>query len=255
MRDQRRRHRELRWRALLKYGFTTNYVTGLDLVLPDGSEVSLGGRELDHPGLDLIGAFVAGVFRIATRIWLRVVPKPETVRTLVAFFGSAVAAGEVVSIVSAGIYQGAMKMMDNLWIRAPGGDQRRLPDRRRRRPGCRTRRLGGRVRSASTRWSRSARAVARTPCAWLRTRPSKTDLENAQGGLCGNGSHHAQLLHPFGDPQDAAGGGAAQDRRAGQQPTCRSRTSSMRATAISTRSSVTTAPRRARPSRPRSSRG
>jgi glycolate oxidase len=84
-----------------KYGFTTNYVTGLELVLPDGSEVMLG---------------------IATRIWLRVVPKPEAVRTLVAFFGSTVEAGEVVSrIVSEGIVPGAIEMMDNLSIRAAEG--------------------------------------------------------------------------------------------------------------------------------------
>ncbi len=107
-----------------KYGFTTNYVTGLELVLPDGSEVTLGGREVDHPGLDLIGAFVGseGTLGIATRIWLRVVPKPESVRTLVAFFGSTVQAGEVVStIVSGGIVPGAIEMMDNLSIRAAEG--------------------------------------------------------------------------------------------------------------------------------------
>ncbi|MET0761213.1 MAG: FAD-binding protein, partial [Thermoleophilaceae bacterium] len=103
-----------------KYGFTTNYVTGLELVLPDGSEVTLGGRELDHPGYDLLGAFVGseGTLGVATRIWLRVIPKPEAVRTLVAFFGSTVQAGEVVSeIVSGGIVPGAIEMMDNLSIR------------------------------------------------------------------------------------------------------------------------------------------
>ena len=107
-----------------KYGFTTNYVTGLDLVLPDGSEVTLGGPELDHPGYDLLGAFVGsgGHARGRHRIWLRVVPKPEAVRTLVAFFGSTVQAGEVVSeIVSGGIVPGAIEMMDNLSIRAAEG--------------------------------------------------------------------------------------------------------------------------------------
>ena len=107
-----------------KYGFTTNYVTGLELVLADGSQVTLGGPELDHPGLDLIGAFVGseGTLGIATGIWLRVVPKPESVRTLVAFFGSTVQAGEVVSeIVSGGIVPGAIEMMDNLSIRAAEG--------------------------------------------------------------------------------------------------------------------------------------
>ncbi len=34
-----------------KYGFTTNYVTGLDVVLADGSVVELGGKHLDAPGL------------------------------------------------------------------------------------------------------------------------------------------------------------------------------------------------------------
>jgi glycolate oxidase len=93
-------------------------------VLPDGSEVTLGGRELDHPGYDLLGAFVGseGTLGVATRIWLRVIPKPEAVRTLVAFFGSTVQAGEVVSeIVSGGIVPGAIEMMDNLSIRAAEG--------------------------------------------------------------------------------------------------------------------------------------
>src|SRR5918997_1579299 len=104
-----------------KYGFTSNYVTGLELVLPDGELVQLGGKELDAPGLDLLGAFVGseGTLGVATKIWLRVVPKPESIRTLVAFFGSTVQAGEVVSaIVSAGIVPGAIEMMDNLSIRA-----------------------------------------------------------------------------------------------------------------------------------------
>jgi glycolate oxidase len=107
-----------------KYGFTTNYVTGLELVLPDGELVELGGRELDVPGYDLLGAFVGseGTLAVATKIWLRVIPKPESVRTLVAFFGSTHQAGEVVSeIVAGGIVPGAIEMMDNLSIRAAEG--------------------------------------------------------------------------------------------------------------------------------------
>ena len=41
-----------------KYGFTTNYVTGLEIVLGDGEMVQVGGYELDSPGYDLLGAFV-----------------------------------------------------------------------------------------------------------------------------------------------------------------------------------------------------
>jgi glycolate oxidase len=104
-----------------KYGFTTHYVTGLDLVLPDATMARLGGKELDRPGYDLVGAFVGseGTLGIATSITLRVMPKPESVRTLVAFFGSTAPAGDVVSeIVSTGIVPGAIEMMDNLSIRA-----------------------------------------------------------------------------------------------------------------------------------------
>ncbi len=107
-----------------KYGFTTNYVTGLDIVLPDGTAVTLGGKELDHPGYDLLGAFVGseGTLGVATRITLRVVPAPATVRTLVAFFASTAQAGEVVSeIVAAGIVPGAIEMMDSLSIEAAEG--------------------------------------------------------------------------------------------------------------------------------------
>ena len=82
-----------------KYGFTTNYVCGLEVVLADGEMIQLGGKELDGPGYDLMGAFVGseGTLGIATKAWLRVVPAPETTKTLVAFFDSTGDAGRVVS--------------------------------------------------------------------------------------------------------------------------------------------------------------
>ena len=101
-----------------KYGFTTNYVTGLEVVLTDGSVVEL---DRDAPGYDLLGAFVGseGTLGVATRIVLRVVPAPESVRTLVAFFEDTGQAGDAVSaIVSSGIVPGAIEMMDRLSIKA-----------------------------------------------------------------------------------------------------------------------------------------
>ncbi|HEY1523856.1 MAG TPA: FAD-linked oxidase C-terminal domain-containing protein [Solirubrobacteraceae bacterium] len=101
-----------------KYGFTTNYVTGLEVVLTDGTVVELDRAQ---PGYDLLGAFVGseGTLGVATRIALRVVPRPESVRTMVAFFGDTGAAGQAVSaIVAAGIVPGAIEMMDRLSIRA-----------------------------------------------------------------------------------------------------------------------------------------
>jgi len=101
-----------------KYGFTTNYVTGLEVVLSDGEVVQL---DRDAPGYDLLGAFVGseGTLGVATRITLRVTPMPEHVRTLVAFFEDTAQAGEAVTaIVSAGIVPGAIEMMDRLSIEA-----------------------------------------------------------------------------------------------------------------------------------------
>ncbi|MGI8414384.1 MAG: FAD-linked oxidase C-terminal domain-containing protein [Solirubrobacteraceae bacterium] len=101
-----------------KYGFTTNYVTGLQLVLSDGSVVEL---DRDAPGYDLLGAFVGseGTLGVATRITLRVLPVPESVRTLVAFFEHMSEAGDAVTaIVSAGIVPGALEIMDRLSIKA-----------------------------------------------------------------------------------------------------------------------------------------
>src|SRR3954469_4300462 len=105
-----------------KYGFTTNYVTGLEVVLPDGQVVQLGGgKNIDSPGYDLMGAFVGseGTLGLATKITLRVIPAPPAWRTLVAFYAHMEEAGRTVSdIVSAGLIPGAMEIMDKLSIEA-----------------------------------------------------------------------------------------------------------------------------------------
>ncbi|HXF57470.1 MAG TPA: FAD-linked oxidase C-terminal domain-containing protein [Actinomycetota bacterium] len=104
-----------------KYGFTTNYVTGLEVVLPDGEVVRLGGKELDRPGYDLVGAFVGseGTLGVATKVTVRVVPRPEAWRTLVAYFDTTDQAGQTVSdIVAAGLVPAAIEMMDRLSIQA-----------------------------------------------------------------------------------------------------------------------------------------
>ncbi|MDQ1504343.1 MAG: glycolate oxidase [Actinomycetota bacterium] len=106
-----------------KYGFTTNWVVGCEVVLPDGSTTVLGGGfgELDRPGYDLLGVFVGseGTLGVATKITLRVTPAPEATRTVVAYFNTPEEAGQVVSdVVSAGVVPGAMEIMDNLAIAA-----------------------------------------------------------------------------------------------------------------------------------------
>jgi glycolate oxidase len=105
----------------LKYGFTTTHVLGLEVVLPDGSLVHFGGKTLDTPGYDLAGVFVGseGTLGIATKITLRIVKRPECVRTLLAAFPTTNEAGAAVSdIIAAGMLPAAMEMMDNLAIQA-----------------------------------------------------------------------------------------------------------------------------------------
>jgi len=105
----------------LKYGFTTTHVLGLEVVLPDGSLVHLGGKCLDTPGYDLLGVFVGseGTLGIATKVTLRVVKRPECIRTLLAAFPGTNEAGAAVSdIIAAGMLPAAIEMMDNLAIQA-----------------------------------------------------------------------------------------------------------------------------------------
>src|SRR6202020_3371292 len=63
----------------LKYGFTTNHVLAIEVVLPTGELVHLGAPTLDAPGYDLAGVFVGseGTLGIATKIILRIVKRPE----------------------------------------------------------------------------------------------------------------------------------------------------------------------------------
>ncbi len=105
----------------LKYGFTTTHVLGLEVVLPDGTLVHFGGKTLDAPGYDLAGVFVGseGTLGIATKIILRIVKRPECIRTLLAAFPSTNEAGAAVSgIIAAGMLPAAIEMMDNLAIQA-----------------------------------------------------------------------------------------------------------------------------------------
>jgi glycolate oxidase len=105
----------------LKYGFTTNHVTGVEFVTPDGEQIRLGGKAPDPTGYDLLGAVVGseGTLGIATEVTVRLVRLPETVRTLLAGFLSTDDAGAATSeIIGAGMVPAAMEMMDALAIEA-----------------------------------------------------------------------------------------------------------------------------------------
>ncbi len=105
----------------LKYGMTSNHVLGLKAVLPDGEVVYLGGDSLESTGPDLSGLFVGneGLFGVALEITVRLLPKPELYRTVLAAYRSLAAAGDAVaSVVASGLLPGAMEIMDNLAIQA-----------------------------------------------------------------------------------------------------------------------------------------
>jgi glycolate oxidase len=105
----------------LKYGVTTDHVLALELVLPEGELVWVGGEVEDSPGYDLTGLVVGseGTLGIVTTIVVRIVPLPEAGKTILAAFDSLEAAGEAVSeIISAGIVPAALEIVDKLTVQA-----------------------------------------------------------------------------------------------------------------------------------------
>lgn len=105
----------------LKYGVTVNHVLGVEAVLADGRIVQLGGSVSDLPGPDLVGAIVGseGTLAIVTKIWVRLTPDPQGVRTLLAVFDSVDdATNAISSIIAAGIIPAALEMMDQGIIEA-----------------------------------------------------------------------------------------------------------------------------------------
>jgi glycolate oxidase len=105
----------------LKYGVTTNHVLGVELVLPDGEIVELGGAIDDAFGYDLTGVVCGaeGTMGIVTAATLRLVPLPEAVTTMLAVFATVADATATVSaIIAAGIVPAALEMMDRIIVSA-----------------------------------------------------------------------------------------------------------------------------------------
>ena len=105
----------------LKYGLTTNNLTGIEMVLMSGETVRLGGKHLDADGYDLMGVVTGseGLLGVITEVTVRILRKPTAARALLIPFASSEPAGECVSaIISAGIIPGGMEMMDEPAIKA-----------------------------------------------------------------------------------------------------------------------------------------
>ncbi len=107
----------------LKYGMTSNHVLAMKVVLADGVVTQFGSDSLEGVGIgpDLVGLFVGseGLFGIALEITLRLMPLPETHRTVMAAYDDLERAGNAVSmVVASGLLPGAMEIMDRLAIKA-----------------------------------------------------------------------------------------------------------------------------------------
>ncbi|MSO71757.1 MAG: FAD-binding protein [Alphaproteobacteria bacterium] len=105
----------------LKYGLTANNLLGIELVLPGGEIIRLGGKHLDAEGYDLLGLVTGseGMLGIVTEVTVRVLKAPTAARALLMGFASSEAAGAAVgAVIGAGIIPAGMEMMDGKAIAA-----------------------------------------------------------------------------------------------------------------------------------------
>lgn len=102
----------------LAYGVTTNHVIALEVVLPDGSVINT--NPADTPGYDLTGLLVGseGTMALVTKITVRLMRKPEAVKTILAVFDSTDDAGNTVAEITArAITPVAVEMLDGVLLR------------------------------------------------------------------------------------------------------------------------------------------
>lgn len=106
----------------LKYGTTKEYVIGLEVVTPLGDIIRTGGKTVKNvTGYDLTRLIVGseGTLGIVTEAIIRLIPKPQARKTLLAHFDYLIDSGHAItSILASGILPSALELMDNACIRA-----------------------------------------------------------------------------------------------------------------------------------------
>ena len=99
----------------LKYGLTVHNVMRVRMVTIEGDIVELGGGALDAPGLDLLAVFIVseGMLGIVTEVTVKLIPKPQIARVIMASFDDVVKGGNAVAdVIGAGIIPAGLEMMD-----------------------------------------------------------------------------------------------------------------------------------------------
>ncbi|RZI83866.1 MAG: FAD-binding protein [Rubrivivax sp.] len=99
----------------LKYGLTVHNVLRVRGFTIEGEPLELGSEALDAPGLDLLAAFIGseGLLGVATEVTVRLLPKPQVARCVLASFDEVGKAGDAVAaIIGAGLIPAGLEMMD-----------------------------------------------------------------------------------------------------------------------------------------------
>ena len=105
----------------LKYGLTVHNLLRLKVVTIDGDIIELGAEALDAPGYDLLALFTGseGLLGVVVEATVRLIPKPECARVVLAAFDDLGKAGQAVAdIIGAGIIPAGLELMDQPAIAA-----------------------------------------------------------------------------------------------------------------------------------------
>jgi len=99
----------------LKYGLTLHNVLRVRGFTAEGQPVEFGGEALDAPGLDLLALVIGseGMLAVTTEVTVKLVPKPQLARCIMASFDDVRKAGDAVAaVIAAGIIPAGLEMMD-----------------------------------------------------------------------------------------------------------------------------------------------
>jgi glycolate oxidase len=105
----------------LKYGLTVHNLLALRVVTIDGEALEVGSRAPDAPGYDMLALLTGseGLLAVITEVTVRLIPRPQCARVVLAAFDSLAKAGQAVAdVIAAGIIPAGLEMMDRPTVAA-----------------------------------------------------------------------------------------------------------------------------------------